>query len=375
VNVLLCPLSSPGYLYPAIAVGRRLHADGHAVSVLCEQSFVELVASAGLTAISAEALGGRHAFEPGRWFQLPAKQFRATLRACRAVSPDVLLTSVLCHGPLLAAEGLDLPIVVLGFAAHLWTYAAGGEPPEITSRAWRERELLRQYRTARELAGLPTRPAHPSALAGSGLFLRGDPVLEFPGALLPDGVRHAGPCAWEPPADPGELAAIDERLTRIGKPAIYVHLGRTFGGACLWPRLNELFTNGPYQAIVELGRSGPPNASPSADITAVRKPWMTPLIDRSNLVLTNATSSPVLAALRLGKPLIVAPNGSEQPLLADACLRAGVALRLPNPCAHHDILTAATTGPHIRERLSHLSSRLTTAAGDKIVAEFALNLA
>ena len=48
------------------------------------------------------------------------------LRAAALVRADALVTSVLCHGALLAAELLDLPVVVLGLAAHLWDYAAGG---------------------------------------------------------------------------------------------------------------------------------------------------------------------------------------------------------------------------------------------------------
>lgn len=100
------------------------------------------------------------------------------------------------------------------------------------------------------------------------------------------------------------------------KPLAYVHLGRTFGGTSLWPRLNAAFTAGTHRGVVELGRSGAPEAAAGADLIVGRRPWMSPLVDRADLVLTNATSAPVLAALLHGKPLLVAPNGSEQQVLA-----------------------------------------------------------
>lgn len=56
---------------------------------------------------------------------------------------------------------------------------------------------------------------------------------------------------------------------------------------------------------------------------------MGPLIDLADMVLTSGTSAPVLAALVRGRPLAASPNGSEQPLLTGACMRAGVGVHLP----------------------------------------------
>lgn len=334
MRVLLCPLSDGGYLYPALALGRELERRGHRIDVLGRAGAAPAVAAAGLPFAAAEDFGGHGAFAVARWGRSGLTQYRATVRAARQSGADVLVTSVLCTGTLLAAEVLDVPVAVIGLAAHLWDYASGGEgepQPGNTTRRHRTAETRRLYAELRERAGLKPGGSRWGAdpMPGEVLLLRGDPALEFPGARLPARVRQVGPLAWEPAADPAELASLRERLARSGKPVVYVHLGRVFGGDSLWPLLNAAFTDGRFQAVVELGRSGAPRPAPDADILPVRKPWMGPLIDLAGLVLTNATSAPVLAALLRGRALAVAPNGAEQPLLAGACVRAGVAAHLP----------------------------------------------
>lgn len=281
--------------------------------------------------LPAEHYGGPRAFSVALWPREGPTQYQATLRAARDFRADLLVTSVLCHGVLLAAEVLDLPVVVLGLTAYLWNYRSGAHAePEQAARAWRTRDTLKFYRSAREQVGLPERRDCPpeSPLIGTALLLRGSPALEYPGAALPERVEHVGPCAWEPRADPAELAEVLAHLDQGGKPIVYVHMGRVFQAGDPWPRLNAMFTRGPFQAVIELGRTRDPRPDPAADILLVRKPWMDPLIGRSGAVLTSATSAPVLAALVRGLPLGVSPGGSEQPMLAQACVRAGVALYL-----------------------------------------------
>jgi len=329
MDVLLCPLSDPGFLYPGIAVGRELRGRGHSVHLLAKSRMASVAACGGLPLLPAECYGDPRAFSVASWtLNMPA-QYDATLRAAREVKPDALVTSVLCMGVLLAAETLQLPVTVIGLAAHLWAYRsrAEDERESVSHRDWRGEALTGFYQQAREQVGMPGRgPMRP--LTGNALLLRGDPVFEFPGTALPDRVHHVGPCWWEPPADPGELDLVLAHVEYTGKPVVYVHVGRTFGGRSLWPQLNAIFTDGPFQAVVEQGRSSDAEPDPAADIVLVRQPWMAPLIDRSELVLTSGTTAPVLGTLLRGRPLAVSPAGSEQPLLAAACVRAGVAAYL-----------------------------------------------
>lgn len=329
MRVLLAPLSDPGFVYPSLAVGRELQRRGHTTALATDARSAAIAAQAGVSAIDFQTDDGTRIFSARRWFQSGKSQFLAVRSAATETSVDVIVTSVLCHGALLAAEALGLPCVVLGLAAHIWPYAAGSvnEDRSAIPRQWLLSEVLRCYAQTRQDVGLrPISQFDQSVLHGDALLLRGIPALECADAILPSSVHHVGACWWEPEGDASFVLA---RLMRIDKPVVYVHLGRTFGGDSMWPRLNAMFTGAEFQAVVELGRSGVPEPAPGADITVVKLPWMTPLTAISQVVLTNATSAPVLGALRVRSPLIVAPNGSEQTVLAAACIRAGVAVALP----------------------------------------------
>ncbi|WP_405981927.1 glycosyltransferase [Streptomyces sp. NBC_00158] len=369
MKVLLCPLSDGGYLYPSIAAGRELRRRGHDVGVLGRSSASAAAADAGLPFHAAEDYGGHRAFSAAWWGPNGAAQYRAVLRAARETGADLLVTSVLCNGALLAAETLDVPVVVVGLSVHLWDYRSGGddEPHMGRTRQSRTQDCLRIHAELREETGLAGRASRwgDEPLAGDALLLRGDPELEHPGALLPERVRHVGPLSWEPTPDPAEVEAVGEHLSRSGKPVVYVHLGRFFEGRSLWPRLNEAFTGGRFQAVVEQGRSTDPRPAPDADVLLVRKPWMGPLVDRAGLVLSSGTSAPVLAALLRGRPLALAPNGSEQPLLTGACLRAGVAAHFPKSPSvpAPGLLESAWRDDGLRARALALGGRLAAADG------------
>ncbi|HET9899232.1 MAG TPA: hypothetical protein VFQ44_30270 [Streptosporangiaceae bacterium] len=374
MRIMLCPMSDPGYLYPAIATGLELERRCHAVTVLTRPSAQVTVEEAGLQMLSAEGYGGRRAFSVALWISEGTSQYQATLRAARDFRADALVTSVLCHGVLLAAEVLDLPVVVLGLTAYLWDYRAGAyAEPQRAARAWRTRETLKAYRRVREQIGLQRRRDRSavSPLVGSALLLRGNSALEYPGAVLPERVEHIGPCSWEPQADPAELAKVLSRLDQTGKPVVYVHLGRVFHADDPWPRLNAMFTSGPFQAVVELGRTRDPRPDPGSDILLVRKPWMGPLIDLSGAVLTSATSAPVLAALVRGLPLGVSPGGSEQPMLAEACVRAGVAryMGTEKDDGHQASLLALWQDRELRKRSGTVGSNLAAMGGASRAAD------
>ncbi|MFJ9641073.1 glycosyltransferase [Streptomyces sp. NPDC101178] len=377
MRILLCPLSDGGYLYPALAAGRELRRRGHHISVLGRSTAGPAVAEAGLAFAPAEDFGGDGAFSAARWGATGVAQYRATLRAARAADADLLVTSVLCNGTLLAAETLDLPVVVIGLAAHLWDYRTGGEgePQYGRTRENRTQEGHLLYASVRERAGQPARTSRwrGSPLLGDALLLRGAPELEYPGAQLPEQVVHVGPLVWEPAHDPAELDEITRHLDRSGKPVVYVHLGRNFGGGSLWPTLNRAFTEGPFQAVVEQGRSTDPQPGPHADILLVRKPWMGPLIDLAGPVLASGTSAPVLASLLRGRPLALSPNGSEQPLLTAACLRAGVAVHLSasreHPAGPARVLDAAWRDDGLRDRARALGRRLAAVDSAALAAD------
>ncbi|MFI1185953.1 glycosyltransferase [Streptomyces californicus] len=338
MRALFCPLSDPGYLYPATAVGLETHRRGHSVAIVSSGPAARAAEEAGLTVLAPDG-----AFAVSRWFRSAHGQYEGVRRAVRRARPDVLVTSVLCPGALVAAEVLGLPVVVLGLVCHLWPHRGADGTADPQDRVWRLDSTLDVHRALRAELGLrDAGAAGQDALLGTSFLLRGHPSLEPPGTELPAGVRHVGPCWWEPPADEEELHAVRSRLDRVGKPVVYVHLGRVFGGGSLWPWIEQAFTDGEFQAVVELGRSAaPPGLPDAADVTTVRLPWMSPLLERSALVVSSGTSAPVLGSLLHRRPLLVAPNGGEQAVLAAACRRAGVAAVLDRTRGGGQLRTAA----------------------------------
>lgn len=378
MRVLFCPHSDPGYLYPAVAVARGLRRSGADVLVMGRTNAHEAAAEAGLPFLREAEVGVAGAFSVQRWFLEGPSQYAAVLRAARLYRPDVLVTSALHHGALLAAETLDLPIAVIGFAAHLWSYAEPGRCSEEEIRTRRWRTGTDSMAKSRARIGLPSRSESEleRCVRGSLLMLRGLPSFEVPGAVLPDRVIHVGPCWWEP--EP-EKEHVDAALAQLspGRPFAYVHLGRTFGGESLWPLLNSAFSGTGLQTVVERGRCHEISPADGTDLSVVRLRWMGPLISRAELVITNATSAPVLGALLHGRPLLVAPCGSEQPVLAAACVRAGVAQvwdrRDPERSA--TAVRQAVADPGIAEAARRLGAQLAADADGAVAVRAVLGLA
>jgi UDP:flavonoid glycosyltransferase YjiC (YdhE family) len=362
MRVLLSPFSDRGYLYPAIALGRELRERGHTVHVLARESATLGLAEAGLPMPAVEQYGGRGTLSVSHWADVGPAQCQAVRRAARDLRADVVVTSVFGLGALRAAELLDLPSAAIGFAVHLEEYERGGraEPALPLGMPPGRAGIDRSLRRLRAEAGLRSYPL---------TLLRGHPALEVPGAVLPRRVCHVGPLTWEPAADAEWIGEIRERVARSGKPVAYVHLGRSFGGSSPWPLLNTLFTGGEFQAVVEQGRSTAVAPDPGADLTVVRAPWMTPLLERADVVLCSGTSAPVLTALSRGCPVGLMPHGSEQPLLAQACVRSGVGLHLPAQADPAAALRRLRDDPALRTRATEVGGLLTEMCGAGAAAD------
>ncbi|MFJ2954998.1 glycosyltransferase [Streptomyces sp. NPDC087270] len=402
MKVLLCPLSSGGFLHPATAAALELHRRGHDVTLFAAGAAGRAAAAAGIAVLPAATEREPYAFDVSRWFRDGESQYRVVRDAARALRPDVVVTSVLCPGALLAAEVLDLPVVVLGLTCHLWPYAgpavggdtAGPDPdPDTDSdggfdadsdaedRRWRLAETLKHHQALRDRLGLRTpQPADPARqLLGRAFLLRGHPGLELPGAVLPRGVRHVGPLWWEPSPDDDPPSAgasphpdddtLAEHLDRVGKPLVYVHLGRTFGGESLWRWIDAAFTGTGHQAVVELARTSTRAPAPGSDVVTVRRPRMGDLLARAEAVVSNGTSAPVLGALLHARPLLLRPNGGEQRLLGAACLRAGVAAELPVHPAPGDAVSRAVGDARLRTAARTLGTALAQAKSATAAAQ------
>ncbi|MFF0292762.1 glycosyltransferase [Kitasatospora sp. NPDC004614] len=375
MRVLLCPLSDPGFLYPVVAVGVELRNRGHDVTMIGRPAAADVASSARLDFLSSADYGATRSFNAAHWYQEGAEQYTAVRCAGKESRPDVLITSILCHGALLAAESLNIPVIVMGLAAYLWPYTAGGdaEPQLHDTREWRLKETFRHYSELRSELGLgPIRTGDlQSPLIGDQLLLRGHADLELPGAILPERVRNVGPCWWEPPPSQVDMEAVNRFLDSSDKPLLYVHLGRTFGRKGASPDIARFFSNSPFRVAIEVGRNDPVAVADfeGRDLLLVRKPWMTPIVKHADLVVSNATTSPVLCALLHKRPQLVSPVGGEQPVLAKACVRAGVAAPLPTDSTPVSALEKALADSVMRSRVEALSAELCDIKSAAVAAD------
>jgi hypothetical protein len=67
MNILLCPMSDPGYLYPSLRVAIELRRRGHPVSLLGNDTAAAAARTAAVDLIPAGEVGDPVAFQARRW--------------------------------------------------------------------------------------------------------------------------------------------------------------------------------------------------------------------------------------------------------------------------------------------------------------------
>jgi UDP:flavonoid glycosyltransferase YjiC (YdhE family) len=208
----------PGHAFPMLALGSRLTARGHSVTLETGSRWREHVEAAGMRFAAAP----EHPVFPTR--ERPVKPYEAvvlgtepTRRAIAAARPDAVVHDILTLAPAMAAELEGLPVATLIPHVHpagapgLPPYALGARPPRTAAgRAlWlrlgpgverglrRGRDELNDTRAKLGLA--PVERLHggiSTRLCLVGTF----PQLEYPRAHA-EGTHVVGPLLWEPPAE------------------------------------------------------------------------------------------------------------------------------------------------------------------------------
>jgi UDP:flavonoid glycosyltransferase YjiC (YdhE family) len=372
MKILLCGFSTPGFLHPLLYAGVAARRRGHDVLVVSGPQADPAIAAAGLTRASWPP-GERLSFDIRTWPRQEAVtlQFLYTAQAIRAWQPDVVLTSVLALGPLLAAEQADLPVAVLGLACHLWAAS------EATSRDddpgtvwWRYEGAGLIYEAARVACGLPARTWSPETfpMMGDRLLLRSVPRLEPQRDLLPPSVGFVGPCLWEPP-DPDPAAVQWLTASQQRRPTLYAQLGRTFGAGRLWHDLTVSLAGVGAAAVVNLNRYDGAAAPWPEFLRRTHADGNARLLARCDGAIGSSTTTATLSALVAAKPLFAMPGGAEQPLVASAVARLG-ALRRADPAADLPGQLARYLGDRaLWDTAAELSQELRAVPADAIVDE------
>ena len=341
-----------GHVNPTLPVVAELIARGHTVTYHVAEEFAAEVAATG-----AEVRGyprdERDADDPPEPITLidqlaltATRVLPSVLTDLRRDAPDMVVHDAACMWGQIAARVLAVPAVssFTTFAfnkqvrspteASTGLLVAGARHPRSVARYLRSRARLAARFGARGLPAVDllnirqplnlvytSRAFHPAA------------------ASFDDTYRFVGPCLGARPDDPS--FPLDE----LRDPVLYASLGTVFNAdpdvlrgfaAALAPLAGTL--------VLSSGRTDPALLGPlPGNVVARRSVPQPAVLRRARLFLTHGGMNSVNEALYHGVPMLVVPQGGDQPLVARRVAELGAGL-------------AVTTG--VGERLRPLAEQL-----------------
>ncbi len=378
-NVLLANWEGGGNVPPTIGAVRRLRARDHRVRVLGDEAMRQEMEAAGAAFRPWRAAPNRpdrrretdflrdwEPKEPGGDFLRvldrimigPAAAYAAdTLAELRREPADIVVSSDLLFGPMMAAEAAGTPLALLG--ANISLFPVEGLPPlgpgiapprtdeeraiAEGAAAWlRDRlaERLPVLNAARATLGLrPLAEALDQPKVARMTLLATSQAFDFPVPALPPGLRYVGPLL-DPPSWAGGWSspwAPDDP-----RPLVLVALSSTFQDqAGVIQALLDAAAPLPVRMVATLG--------PGLAGTAFRVPGNAVVVDRAShdalmreatLVVTHCGHGTVMRALAHHRPMLCLPMGRDQNDNAVRVTTRGAGLRL-TPDASPEQLRAA----------------------------------
>jgi len=345
MRVLLTTQPAVGHFHPMVPLARALTAAGHEVLVASSASFLPTVVASGLPAVpvgvdwrgedlltafpdllpemsrrgrglDAQVWAEIHMFVDGTARQMATD----VLTLGHSWRPDLILRDSFAFGAAIAAEALDIPHAVAGFATPR------------PKADWRAR-LASPLDTIRREQGLPADPE--GAMLDRYLTLAFmPPDFRDPEDDVAPTVHFLRPTPFDRSGDEGPPAWVDDLPAR---PTVYVTLGTVFNHfpGAFDPILAALAALGDddLNLILTVGRDMdpagfgplPPNAHLARYIP------QTLLFPRCALAVTHAGFNAAMGALDAGLPMVAMPLGSDQPKNARLLERVGVARVIQPP--------------------------------------------
>ncbi len=378
MRCVVAGFGSPGFLYPLLDAARALSEDGADVCVVTERGASATVAAFGFERVPFPG-GDRASFAVPNWGDPLAieLQRRHVLAAATDVSASLVVTNILAIGPLLAAERLGIPVLVIGQLCHLWpadTGAVADSPStDVDELTWRYRDAGRLYAQARDALGYPVRrwDVHDFPMLGDRLLLRGAPALEPAAERLSERVGFAGPCWLEPPGrDQAAHAWLD---AGPGEFTAYTLLGRTFGEDSVWPWLRRELASSAGRTLVAAGRHDHELAS-AAGVHLVDGRWMSALVARCDVAVGSATTTLALGSLLGGVPLLLTSGGGEQSVISARLSARGAARVISTRGGRDGELHRMSTDATARSRAASLGEQLRVIDSHAAVVDAARSL-
>lgn len=331
MKALFCPLATPGFVYPAIAVARSLQRRGHQAAFVTGPAYQETLAQAELVRIPRGRTDGS-SFAVERWFHPLdiAMQAKHIEYALDRFAPDVIVGHPLSLGTLIVRARARVPTAVLGMAVQLWPVpGASAETDHETARrlAWRQVVTMGYLNDARKLFQLG--PCDDDPLLGDLFMLQSVPELGIDVDHSPPHVHLVGACLWEPPATQDQLAWLDAARA-AGEPLIYVHHGRSFDRPSFLPLVVDALGGRRVRVAAAVGRMDHAVGDPPPNFLVRPHLCQGRILPHARLVISGGNTTAVLGALCHGVPALLLPgDGAEQLDTAELVARAGSGRLLP----------------------------------------------
>jgi MGT family glycosyltransferase len=341
VRVFLGAFGDPGHAFPMLAVGERLAARGHAVTMETWARWRSHVERARMQFVAAP----EYPVFPTR--ERPLKPYEAVLQATpetrrevTAARPDVVVHDILTLAPALAGELENVPVATL--VPHVLPVGEPGFPPYAVGARlprtaagealWRAlgqplRRGLEQGRAelneTRTRLGLPALERLHGGISPDLCIVGTFPQLEYPRSW-PAGTHVVGPLLWEPPSEdveplPGSVPLVliatstaqdpDHRMLRAALSGLAGEPVRVLG---TWNRR-------------------PPSTPLPAPANARLVEWMSysRTMPGAAVVICHAGHGTMVRALASGCPVLAVPHSGDMNENAARVEWAGAGVRLP----------------------------------------------
>lgn len=381
-------------LITTLPIIRALCDRGHRVSGFTLEPFRQLVASAGAEVVLQPPFGA----EPPdctvnlRTIDYSMDAVPQLVEQLRTLQPALVLLTSKCLWAAIAAERCGLPTAVIHTNA-LWPRGASVSAavhaarwPEMTEdalariderdhEAWARcaaRFGITRVRTEDVLPGMP-----------NCMNLRGDLNLVYTSdALQPrraefDSTYHfVGPCYDLRPADADR--EFEAALDRLPRPLIYGALGsmRAYNDrGDLFQLFLQALGGGQLGVVMSVGAQESAGAlGPLADYALVR-PYVPQLavLSRASLFITHAGTNSVYESLLAGVPMLMLPQGGDQPIIAEHAEALGLGHWLRDPSLDagslRALVEATLTDRAMADRVRAMGAGLRNAGGAERAAD------
>jgi MGT family glycosyltransferase len=409
-----------GHVFPQVSIATALRERGHEVAFYTGEAARPTIEAAGFPVFGFRAVDEARvcllieALEKGTSGSRPkAGLLRRTLRGwlvetipdqvadlervMASWGPDVLVTDLSMWGPIVVLWERDrIPVVlsstfmgplIPGPDAPPWGFGLAPSRsglPGLRNRvlAWvtdvAAVGLRRRVDVLRAEQGLPPLGESVNAFTGRlPLYLVGNvPELDYERGDLPGSVHYVGPCVWHPPARPVEAAWLDaiptdtpwvhvtESTLQYGDPFLLRAAVRGLAGR----GVTVVATTGGWRDPGSLGLG-----ELAANVYVTRWLSHTELLPRCAVVVTTGGPATIMAALRVGVPVVVVPTTWDKPDNARRVVQAGVGVRLaPGRCTPGRLWEAVERvlgSVSYRVNAARVADRLAAAPGPAGAAE------